>query len=302
MLVCAGGGEIDGRVTRADWREHHLHVSALIADDNLFCEHLKRVWGCGGKTEEQVDHDPSNGQNHSISSSGSSLRANTKNRGPSGSSIRGHQEDASALVERNSDGNNTALHGNGCATSPGPALTGAREAWGPPPPPQRVSNGEKGPILRRGSASASARDGPAATRLAMPPGVLGLLARARGSLATAGMRTAFQLLKGFREEDRRGNGKVPLSGFKKAIGGSLPGFKEAEMRILFQVCMNVFHKIKPGLLFRGLKRISWAPFQPILSSGRGKLDQEYWLLPYAQRAVASSLPKLHYSFWLKVVE
>ncbi|CAN0573273.1 unnamed protein product, partial [Ectocarpus sp. 12 AP-2014] len=38
------GGEIDGRVTRGEWREHHLQVSATMADDDLFCEHMKCVW------------------------------------------------------------------------------------------------------------------------------------------------------------------------------------------------------------------------------------------------------------------
>lgn len=224
MRVCAGGGEIDGRVTRAEWREHHLHVSALIADDDLFCEHVKRVWGCGNI--DGVDPFPSNGN---ISSNGSSLRGGNNSSSPRSSSIR-DQHGASTFVEGDS-GNISAPQGNGCEmTSPRPAPTGAREAWGATSPPPLASNAERG--LRR--VNASARDG-AATSLAIPPGILGLLKRARGSLAIGGMRAAFQLLKSFREEDRKRTGEVTLSGFKEAIGGSSLGLKEAEMRIIFQV-------------------------------------------------------------------
>lgn len=205
-----------------------MHVSALIVDDDLFCEYVKRVWGCGNR--EEVDSDPSNGKNNKNNNSSS----------PRSSSIRG-QECASAFIERN-NGNHPAQNGNGCEkTSPKPALSAVLEAWGPPPPPPLplASNAERGPILRRGNANA--RNG-TATRLVMPPGILGLLERARGSLATGSMRAAFQLLKGFREEDRRGNGKVTLSGFKKAVGGSLLGLKEAEQRIIFQV-LFIIHNV-----------------------------------------------------------
>ena len=238
VRVCIGGGEIGGRVTRSEWRGHHMHVSALIADDDLFCEHIKRVWGCGHR--EEADLDPSSSVHNHVRSSGGLPRTDRNSSSPRSSSIRG-QEGASAFVESNNGNNAAALQGNGCEkTSPRPALAGAREAWGPPLPPQLGSNAERGPILWRGNMSA--RDG-TATRLAMPPGILSLLERARGSLATGGMRAAFQLLRGFREEDRRGNGKVTLSGFKKAMGGSSLGLKEAEMRIVFQVSFFVKFKV-----------------------------------------------------------
>lgn len=254
VYVRAGGGEIDGRVTRAEWREHHLHVSALIADDDVFCEHVKRVWGCGHG--EEVDPDTSNGIHTHIRSSGGLLRTDNNSSIPRSSSVRG-QEGASAFVDI-SNGNTAAPKGNGCEkTSPRPALAGAREAWGPNPPPQLVSNAERGPILWRGNVSA--RDG-TATRLAMPPGILGLLERARGSLAAGGMRAAFELLKGFREEDRRANGKVTLSGFKTAMGGSSLGLKEAEMRIVFQV--RFF--LKTEVLFESCNE---SPFRHIAPAG-----------------------------------
>lgn len=267
--VYAGGGEIDGRVTRAEWREHHLHVSALIADDDSFCEHVKRVWGCGNR-EEEGDSDPSDGKSN-ISSGDNSLRGNINSSNPRRSSIRGHQERATAFAEIN-NGNKTTQTGNGCKTiSPRPALSAAREAWGPAlPPPTANSNVERSPMLRRGNASA--KDGTKTSLLDMPPGVLGLLERARGSLAAGGMRAAFQLLKGFREGDRSGKGKVTLSGFKKAVGVSLPGLKEAEMRILFQViCRNTHHTNE--VLFESWKE------SPALDSD--KLHQLVFLLQYS---------------------
>lgn len=225
----AGGGEIEGRVTRAEWREHHLHVSALIADDEVFCEHVKRVWGRDGGEAANLESSSNNGNNPN---SAVSLSGNANNSSRS-SSVRGPEDASSSGAEASNDSNSSQDGNNGGEKiSPRSARSTIREAWGPNPTPTGppASAVERAPILRRGNKRSGA-----ATRLAMPPGVLSLLERVRGRLATRGMRAAFQLLKGFREEDRRGSGQVSLSGFKKAVGGAALGLKEAEMRIVFQV-------------------------------------------------------------------
>ncbi|CAM9380713.1 unnamed protein product, partial [Ectocarpus sp. 12 AP-2014] len=216
----AGGGEIDGRVTRGEWREHHLQVSATMADDDLFCEHMKCVWGYGNKEKNILE--ASHVNNHDLTASTNSNNCNTAIRGPNGAHGSVEQGDGNSVSSK-SNGDGRQRGGEAGRNSP----FAAREAWVPSPP--TASNAERGPILHQGSA----RDA-AAARLS--PGVLGLLARARGSLASGGMRAAFQLLKGFREEDKGGDGKVTLSGLKKAIGGAALGLglKEAEMRIIFQ--------------------------------------------------------------------
>lgn len=218
-----GGGEIDGRVTRGEWREHHLQVSATMADDDLFCEHMKCVWGYGIK--EKASLEPSHVDNDDLTGSTTNSDYNTAIRGPNGANGRVEQGDGNSVFSKG-NGDRRLLQKDGEAGGNPPFA--AREAWVPSPP--TASNAERGPILHQ----ASARD---ATAVRLSPGVLGLLARARGSLASGGMRAAFQLLKGFREEDRGGDGKVTLSGFKKAIAGAALGLglKEAEMRIIFQV-------------------------------------------------------------------
>lgn len=194
-------------------------MSALIADDDVFCDHVERVWGCGNR--EEIDRESSITK--------SSIRSSSI-RGPDGVSVGAEGN----YGNNNNNGDDGREHGTAAAdkTSPRPALSMAREACLPPPPP--ASKSERGPILQRGHA----KDG-TASRLTVPSGVLGLLGRARSSLATRGMRAAFQLLKGFREEDRRGNGKVTLSGFKKAVGEAALGLKEPEMRIIFEVGLHV---------------------------------------------------------------
>ena len=236
--VDAGGGEIEGRVTRAEWREHHLHVSALIADDEVFCEHVERVWGRCSRAGANRESSSDNGHSANVNSFIGSLPGNTNG---ISSSIRG-PDDVSAGAEASNDGT-TTLDGNvDEKITPRPERSSTpREAWGPSPTPAALpaSSTERAPILRRSNERSGT-----ATGLTVPPGVLGLLERVRGRLATRGMRAAFQLLKGFREEDRKGSGQVSLAGFKKAVGEAALGLKEAEMRIVFQVCC-------PAAVWRG---------------------------------------------------
>lgn len=225
----AGGGEVEGRVTRAEWREHHLHLSALIAADDAFCDHLGRVWGCGSREED--------GRDSSIGNNGKLRETTNSNR-----SFPIHESDGASMgaegksttTNNNGDGKNIGEHRSAAAekTSPRPALPTTGEACPLPPPPP--SNAARGPIIQRGHI----RDEMSA-RLTAPSGVLGLLGRARDNLALRGMRAAFQLLKSFREEDRRGNRKVTLSGFKKAVGGAALGLNEPEMRIIFEVTCHM---------------------------------------------------------------
>lgn len=201
-------------------------MSALIADDDAFCDHVQCVWGCGNREEDDLELP---------TGSKSNLRenANTSNNSSSIGDRDGTStgaEEKNSTDNKNGDGQNIGGHGTAAAekTSPRPALSMAGEDRPLPPPPP--TNAERGPILQRGHA----KDGTAA-RLTVPSGVLGLLRRARFNLASGGMRAAFQLLKSFREADRMGNGKVTLSGFKKAIGEAALGLKEPEMRIIFEV-------------------------------------------------------------------
>lgn len=263
--VYVGGGEIDGRVTRGEWREHHLQVSTTIADDDLFCEHMKCVWEYGLKEKGSLE--ASHVGNDDLTGSTTNNGYNTAIRGPNGAHGNVEQADSNSFSRKN-NGHGTLSQRDGEAGGNPPSA--AREAWAPSPP--TASNAERGPILHQGSA----RD---ATAARLSPGVLGLLARARGSLASGGMRAAFQLLKGFREEDQGGDGKVTLSGFKKAIGGAALGLglKEAEMRIIFQVknatiSFRVEHyALSPAfdttmkvryVFFRSAVRYPWNPEAP----------------------------------------
>lgn len=102
-----------------------------------------------------------------------------------------------------------------------------RNAWGP----QREGESDGTPPLGQQNAIDQAD-------VTTPAGILALLGRARHSLVAGGLRGAFRLLKGFREADRQGGGRVTLSGFKTVVGEAGLGLKEAEMRILFQVGKN----------------------------------------------------------------
>lgn len=118
---------------------------------------------------------------------------------------------------------------------------GATASTAPSPPPARFHFPRKawGPQLARESELSPflGQEGATDTEVAdtTPAGILGLLGRARDNLVTGGLRGAFRLLKGFREEDRGGSGTVTLSGFKAVVGEARLGLGEAEMRILFQV-------------------------------------------------------------------
>lgn len=205
-----------------------MHVSALIADDDAFCDYIDRVWGCGNR-QDHDDREPSIGNNGNLrENSYTSERSSSSIREPDGTNKGAGKK--SSNDNGNSDGQNVRERGSaaGEKISPRTAVSMAGEDCPLPPPPP--TNAERGSILQRGIA----KDGKA-SRLAVPSGVLGLLGRARGNLATRGMRAAFQLLKSFREEDRRGKGMVTLSGFKKAVGEAALGLKEPEMRIIFEV-------------------------------------------------------------------
>lgn len=69
----------------------------------------------------------------------------------------------------------------------------------------------------------------------MPPGSRGIMEHACVNLTAGGARGAFQLLKGLKEMDLNGDGKVTLSGFKTAVREAGLGLKEADICIIFQV-------------------------------------------------------------------
>ena len=223
-----GGGHVAGRITRAEWQEHHSNVSALVADDSSFCEQVQRMWGYDdGRTgggdpsckdipvRSTVDPGGNSRNGTPISDAGDS-RWGIQGKGDSPARNGGD----TCQSEKN---NRNANGGTGPRSPPPRAFP--RKAWGP------QSADESGATPFVGQQSATATE----AAITAPAGILGLLGRARDSLVAGGLRGAFRLLKGFREEDRGGNGKVTLSGFKAVVGEAGLGLEESEMRILFQV-------------------------------------------------------------------
>lgn len=144
-----------------------------------------------------------------------------------------------------SDKNNRSATGStGPSRLPPPCVRVPRKAWGPQPV------GEPDPTSFLGQQSATDTE----VAVTTPAGILGLLGRARDSLVAGGLRGAFRLLKGFRGEDRRGSGKVTLSGFKAVLGEAELGLGEAEMRILFQVGSNSRRGV-PAVLYHSWSRL-----------------------------------------------
>ncbi|CAM9751248.1 unnamed protein product, partial [Hapterophycus canaliculatus] len=217
-----GGGEIIGRVTRTEWREHHLYVSALIPDDDVFCEQMKRLWGYDGGKDVGRKLSKSNDSSFRRSTLSGVHSSPT----PNSNGVTGDAEEQggnATIGKSNSDGQGYHKDRAG-TTAASPAI---REAWALTSRP--ASAVERSPILQQDHPREAT-----AARSNVPPGIIGILRRVRSSLAAGGMRAAFQLLKDFRKGDQEGNGKVELSAFKKAVGGASLGLKEAEMRIVFQ--------------------------------------------------------------------
>lgn len=227
---CAGGGEVGGRVTRTEWHEHHADMSALISDDEAFWSYLWNVWGLsGGRGSDNGERD--NGKQIPTRNS-SANRVIGKSRPPlsAASNLRRSDEDdgmgdhtlssgISDTEARKSVAEKADRHPRDLSLHSIPY-----KAWAALP----SSNAETVDFVGR----ATSRGVPGNS---IPAGVAGLLERARGSLAVGGVRDAFRLLKGFREEDHGGDGKVSLTGFKAAIGGARFGLNETEIRIIFQV-------------------------------------------------------------------
>lgn len=183
---------------------------------------MKRVWGCNdGKRN---DHDPLNSSSNDDSPSNTLGGGhNSLTRDPD-HETRPAEETGGNLSVRESNGDWQGGHEHRTSTVAAPII---REAWALTSRPAGTM--ELSPHLHHENARKAT-----AIRSNISPGILGILRRVRNSLAAGGMRAAFQLLRGFREGDQQGNGKVKLSAFKKAVGGAALGLKEAEMRIVFQ--------------------------------------------------------------------
>lgn len=229
----SGGGHVAGRITRAEWQEHNSNVSALIADDGSFCQRIQRVWGYDdGRTEgggqscketpARINVDP--GGN---SRNGTPIKPDT---GDSSWGIEGKGDSPVFRGDNNgpSDENDRSATVSPALSPPPPRVHFPRKAWGP----QLARESDLSPFLRQQGATDTD------VAVTTPAGILGLLERARDNLVTGGLRGAFRLLKGFREEDREGTGNVTLSGFKAVVGEAGLGLGEAEMRILFHVRIN----------------------------------------------------------------
>lgn len=231
-----GGGEVGGRVTRTEWREHHADQSALIPEDDAFCAYLQAVWktkGISSTFDGRANQSTDNVTFKDESRAHDFHRSTASSTGP----------DASGTPDRNRlvmNMNSGTSDNSGDESRPPRARQHSPEeivpcqapvpfeAWG-----ARVPHTVHNPVCMPGRAAP--RVGDASGTATMCPGVRCLLDRARGSLAAGGVTGAFRLLKGLREMDENGNGKVTLSGFKKAVGDAGLGLKEAEMRIVFEV-------------------------------------------------------------------
>lgn len=230
----AGGGHVAGRITRAEWQEHSSNVSALIADDSAFCEHIQRMWGYDDGRTGSGDLSCKETPVRNKADPGGNSRNGTPIKPDAGHSSWGMEGKGDSPVCRG--GNNdpsdkiytSATGSTGPSYPPPPCVRFPRTAWGPQPA------GEPEPTPFLGQQSATDTE----VAVTTPAGILGLLGRARDSLVAGGLRGAFRLLKGFRGEDRGGSGKVTLSGFKAVLGEAELGLEEAEMRILFQVGSN----------------------------------------------------------------
>ncbi|CAM9395475.1 unnamed protein product [Scytosiphon promiscuus] len=217
-----GGGEIGGRVSRAEWRDHHSHVSALIPDDDAFYEHVKRVWGCDDRRSSVRDSSNSNNKGLQRNTLDDVQNSPTRD---STSAVGDAEEPGGNFTLANNNSACQGRHEHRAGTVAAPPVS--REAWALSSRPASTTG--ENPTINGDIARAAT-----STRSNIPPGILGILRRVRSSLASGGMRAAFALLKGFREGDQEGNGKVKLAAFKKAVSGAARGLKEAEMRIIFQ--------------------------------------------------------------------
>lgn len=211
-------------MTRAEWREHHWDVSALIDDDDLFCGYIRSVWGSSDEGARGTQR-KSTSVNYSLYDRYTNRSSTTSPRGADWVADNHH-----GSMSGSNEGNMEVPSQETRAARSDFTFSADRsapyEAWAP----QLTGDLDRAALLeRRGNA----RNGRCC--LPVPPGVLGLLGRAHGSLTTGGLRGAFRLLKGFRQADQMGNGKVTLSGFKAAVGGAGMGLMEAEMRIIFEV-------------------------------------------------------------------
>lgn len=253
--VIPGGGDVSGRVTRAEWREHHADVSAIIHSDDEFSAYLRAVWQpsniTSGNSSVGIDgsdthHVPVSQQDDSGCASGHRDSAAR----PCGLSRGNDPCDNGTNGGRATHKGNDAHHGNrglvyqgsrtpqGFSHSADAAVTatrssrphGPREAWGARIP--RTIN-RPGTVERLDS-----RGDDAAGATAAPPGVRCLLDRARVSLAGGGVMGPFRLLKGLREMDQNGDGTVTLSGFQKAVRDAGLGLKDEEIGIVFEVSAN----------------------------------------------------------------
>lgn len=216
-------------MTRTEWHEHHADMSALIVDDEAFCSYLQNVWGLS-RGKGFANDERNNGKQVDVKSG--PHRVMERSRPP-----------VSTTSNRRRIGEEDTMDDH--ISSSGSSDTEARQAVAHHPrdlsprfiprlarAPFPSSNADTADIIGRANVRGVPEN-------SIPAGVSALLERARGSLAVGGVRDAFRLLKGFREEDQRGDGKVSLAGLKAAVGGAGFGLNEAETRIIFQVRKEV---------------------------------------------------------------
>lgn len=213
-----------GRVTRSAWREHHWDISALIDDDDAFCNYLECVWGTRiNDSTEYRSVEPLKGNDQIMRASVPLPCGSTScSESPEGVDAAASARSTRDALKMTPGPKQPYKEGN----RQGPDASYApREAWA------------DRPMSRHGQVvveqERSAKDTEACPSI--PPGILAVLDRARGNLSARGVRGVSLLLKAFRKEDRTGKGMIKLSGFKTAAGSAGLGLKEKEMRILFEV-------------------------------------------------------------------
>lgn len=201
-----------------------------MEDDDAFCEHMKRMWG--GKDGDSDGDTLSSSGNHMQGSHHRGAQSTLAGDSSKPDEVNGRDGEYGGNSSiRKSNGGGQTIHEYAESAVADPP--GAREAWAP------FSRDDASASRSSTSHQESEREAAGKT-LNVPPGILGIIGRARSNLVSGGMCAAFQLLKGLRAGDQAGNGNVTLSAFKTALSGTALGLKEAEMRILFQVSPRQF--------------------------------------------------------------
>lgn len=235
MLLCTGGRSIGegsgeqtgGRVTRAQWHEHHADVSALFSSDEAFCGYLRHVWQaaplavevtCGGVGSNVGDKGACRVGDY-IARCGSTQGARGLLKHGIGMCASGETSLRPEMRHKEISRPQTSL-----PRRRRPPL----EAWQPSP-----FNAEQGRSVPHTTSDTQGDDGEAIEPTSLD--IDHLIRRVRSSLAARGALAALQLLRGFLVTAGKGAGKVTLPELKTIIGDAELDLGEADAKSMFQV-------------------------------------------------------------------